>query len=61
MSKKTKSNTVNCDCKIAKKKPVLERGLFDWIGHASRWFVVLIRVYHVYEMAKSLLDSIGSV
>lgn len=60
MSKKTKSSAASCGRKTTKKKPVVERGLIDWIGDANRWFVILMRVYHACEIIKSLMDSIGS-
>lgn len=60
MSKKTKSSAANCGRKTTKKKPVVERGLSNWFGDANRWFVILMRVYHAYEVVKSFMDSVGS-
>lgn len=60
MSKKTKSSAASCGRKTTKKKPVVERGLFNWIGDANRWFIISMRVYHAYEVIKSLMDSVGS-
>lgn len=60
MSKKAKSSAANCGRKTTKKKPVVERGLNHWISDANRWFVILWRVYHAYEVIKSFMDSVGS-
>lgn len=56
--KNAKPNSVKRGFRVAKEKPVVERGLVDRISEAYRWFNLSMFVHNNIDSFKSLLEQL---
>ena len=58
MHKNAKTNSIRRNSRVAKKKPVIERGLGNRFSDAYRWLKLSMLVYDNFDYLKSLFENI---
>lgn len=60
MRKHAKTISISRNSRVAKKKPVVKRGLGNCLSGAYRWLNPLMFVYNNFDGLKTLLENIFS-
>jgi hypothetical protein len=55
-----KTNSIRRNSRVAKKKPIVKRGLGDWFGGAYRWLNLSMFVHNNFDEIKMLWENFFS-
>ena len=51
-------SSMNCDACVARKKPIVKRGLGERFGEVCRWLGGIVSLIKLWMLLKSLFDNI---